>query len=339
MNYLKAAVRLGLFAGLLGVSQAGWACWLFGTYARGGIVNSYTLPPTPIVIDREGRPGPQGGEIVIQGGSAVASVGMRYPSTCLLHTRYSTPMEESGYEDGVYKTNVPGIGFKIYEGNPSRTIRNHWVLLYTWNFPMPAGGEPLDGSGAAGFRNFYRLKFYITGPVSPGEVNFFTTIQGKVDNSIYQTLTIQGTLPIIRGGCRTPDIHVNLKSHSSASFPKLWATSPETPFDFQLNECEPGMNAVSYTFKPATGVTLQNAGNSVYQRLTLSRSSTAKNVAVQVMNADGSMVKFNEKIKFTGYNKATGGSYRIPMKARYMRTGNITNGTANSAMEFIMHYE
>lgn len=332
MNYLKGTVTLGLLVGLLGVSQAGWACYLWGPHA-GGLFNSYTLPPTPLIIDKGASTGPVGNVIQIDAGSTFASLGM--VAVCYFYIRYATPMSDSGYERGVYKTNIPGIGFKVYERLHNRAFLNEWTNWVTQDYR-----SHVNSSTGVGFSNFLRLQFYITGPVSPGEINFSATVQARIQvNTIYHTLTINGTVPVIRGGCRTPDIRVDLKRHSSASFPKLWATSPETPFDFQLNECEPGMNAVSYTFKPATGVTLTHPGNATYQWLTLSSSSTAKGVAVQVMNADGSMVKFNQKIKFTGYNKATGGSYRIPMKARYMRTGNITNGTANSAMEFIMHYE
>lgn len=334
MNYLKAAVKLGLLVGLSGVSQAVWAnCW---TNPTGPVGYTVTLPPTPIILDKgtTSVSGPVGAPIFFTTGPH-ASVSLR-SGPCYLHMKYISAVTDSGYGDGVYKTNVPGIGFKIYTNN-DKVFHPYWTEWLVW--PL-SGLSPHGASGGAGFTHQLRLQFYITGPVSPGvEVNFSATIQGVIDGSVFETSTINGTVPFIRGGCRTPDIRVNLKSHSSASFPKLYDTSPETPFDFQLNECEPGMNAVSYTFKPATGVTLEHAGNSVYQRLTLSSSSTAKNVVVQVMNADGSMVKFNEKIKFTGYNKATGGSYRIPMKARYMRIGNITNGTANSAMEFIMHYE
>ncbi|MGK9176074.1 type 1 fimbrial protein, partial [Yokenella regensburgei] len=114
--------------------------------------------------------------------------------------------------------------------------------------------------------------------------------------------------------------------------------STPVSFNFEINNCDPGLNSVSYTFKPASGITLQGSGNNQY--LTLDSSSTASGVGVQLLKNDGiTAVPFNVKTAFTGYVKATGGSYTIPMKARYVRTGTISAGTANSAAEFVMTYE
>ncbi len=96
---------------------------------------------------------------------------------------------------------------------------------------------------------------------------------------------------------------------------------------------------MNYAFKPAAGITLENSG-SVNQYLTLSSDSDATGVGVQVLYDDGTIVPFNSKIKYTGYSSTTGGSYTIPMKARYIKTAStMTGGKANSALEFTMSYE
>lgn len=73
--------------------------------------------------------------------------------------------------------------------------------------------------------------------------------------------------------------------------------------------------------------------------LSLRTGSTASGVGVQVLNANDTQVTFNNPITYTGYSASLGGDYVIPMKARYIRTGDVAPGTANSAVEFTMAYE
>ena len=91
-------------------------------------------------------------------------------------------------------------------------------------------------------------------------------------------------------------------SQPSARVVRLWRSI------FALTAAPPEMTAVKYEFKPASVITLNTAPYGQY--LTLDSSSNA-----------------------------SGGSFSIPLKARYVRTSTVSAGTANSAAEFVMTYE
>ena len=244
---------------------------------------------------------------------------------------------------GIYKTSVPGIGMKLTAYSPydSRVINavvgitpNRWFTPYycpgCHNFSSTSGS--------------YLLQFYVIDSVQTGDVVLNGAyINGWVNDSDSRgqysgSFSISGTVKFRAGSCTTPNITVNLNKHAASDFASVGATSAPVPFNFEINDCDPGLNSVSYTFQPASGVTLQGSGNNQY--LTLDSNSTASGVGVQVLYEDGiTAVPFNTKTAFSGYNTSTGGSYTIPMKVRYVRTGTISGGTANSAAEFVMAYE
>jgi major type 1 subunit fimbrin (pilin) len=190
------------------------------------------------------------------------------------------------------------------------------------------------------------VQFYITGAVTPGNVAFNSptlaaligpNYLSETDAVTFSNLTITGSVPVTVLACETPDITVNLKKHNSTEFPSVGSTSPTTDFNFTIKNCPKKLNSIHYTFKPASGITLKGSGTGQY--LTLDSDSSASGVGVQMLYENGTHVPFNTKTKYTGYNTSTGGSYTIPMKARYIRTGAISPGTANSAVEFTMSYE
>ena len=151
-------------------------------------------------------------------------------------------------------------------------------------------------------------------------------------------IKITSNIPLTVKSCETPDISVDLKKHSRSDFPSVGSTSSATPFNFEIKKCSKSMTAVKYTFKPAAGINLVNSGASV-QHITLRSGSTASGVGVQVLYANDILVPFNSAQIYGGYSPSLGGDYVIPMKARYIRTGEVSPGSANSAVEFTMSYE
>lgn len=244
-------------------------------------------------------------------------------------------LQESKYP-GIFKTGVPGIGMKLTASNGAVVGVNPNRFFGPYYCPGCHHFSSTD--------SYYTLQFYVIDPVQTGDVVLNGTyISGWVNDAnsrgIYSgSMSISGTVKFKSGSCTTPNITVNLNNHAASDFASVGATSAPVPFNFEINKCDPGLTSVSYTFQPASGVTLQGSGNNQY--LTLDSSSTASGVGVQVLYDDGiTAVPFNTKTAFSGYNTSTGGSYTIPMKARYVRTGTISPGTANSAAEFVMAYE
>ena len=199
-----------------------------------------------------------------------------------------------------------------------------------------------------------KILLYKTGTITPGELQFPNNfIEGWISTSQYSFSTYSAVLfniinisnsPKVKiPSCETPNLTVNLGKHAKADFGGIGATSSETPFDFVLNNCSPGMTAVKFTFKPAAGITLVNSGTAA-QHLSLKSDSTASGVGVQVLYQDGTLIPFNTAnsipLGSTDYNASTGGTFKVPMKARYIQTAStVSGGTANSAVEFTMTYE
>jgi major type 1 subunit fimbrin (pilin) len=61
---------------------------------------------------------------------------------------------------------------------------------------------------------------------------------------------------------------------------------------------------------------------------------------VKLLQSDGqTTVELDKEYTLNGYNKATGGTYTIPLAAAYERVGNIEAGSANSELVFSMMYK
>lgn len=301
---------------------------------------SWTLPAgTTISVPRDTATGPIGNLISVP--YSPNGNFSCWGGTSFAMLRFATTMEPSSLV-GVYKTNIEGIGVKISDEGFSKgsvsALSNDVQKWYTY------GSGPWSGPG---FLTGIKVQFYITGPVSTGTVVLPTpTVElwandslSTVNGAKYVTLSIGGSVTVKASTCEPPNITVNLDKYSRSDFSGINSKSPAKVFNFQINNCSAGMNSVNYTFAPAAGVTLKESGTA-NQYITLDGSSTASGVGIQVLYNDGTIVPFNSKIKYTGYSSTTGGSYIIPLKARYIQTASTINGgTANSAVEFTMSYE
>lgn len=148
-------------------------------------------------------------------------------------------------------------------------------------------------------------------------------------------ITLAGKITSIAGTCQTPDQTVNLPAVLSRSFTSVGSTTGETGFDIRLNNCPAGYNRVGYSLNPVGGV-IENAPGV----LPLLAASTAVGVGIRLADDSGTPVVFNSSVEATVYNKATGGSYSIPMKASYFQTGaSVTAGTVNGAATVLLDYQ
>lgn len=299
-----------------------------------GIISS-VIATTTLTVPRDRGVGPIGSVITLPSG--VATYVYCTPGVVSMMLKLGSTMTESVIP-GVYDTNVPGIGIKVWNTfSGSVDIGNN---LSYWYSPSSSAHV---GYSAGAVIVAVNIQFYVTGPVSFGTVNFpdpFVESWANTEVSLngatrYNALRITPVI-VSSGACETPDISVKLGEHFGYEFSGTGSKSSVKKFDFKLNSCATGMSAVSYRFEPATGVNVIGTGNDQY--LTLDSTSTAKGVGIQVLYDNESNIPFGTKIKYTGYVGA--GNYTIPMKARYIMTGPIiVPGSANSALEFTMTYE
>ncbi|MCE0846603.1 type 1 fimbrial protein [Buttiauxella sp. A2-C1_F] len=252
------------------------------------------------------------------------------------YLKFGAPLEPSDIPD-VYKTNVPGIGIKVWDDFKGTVVVGN--DLTKWYYP---GSDNYNGNA---FITNIKMQYYIIGPIQTGTYTIPVTVEAWMNTTAstaggarYNVLNWNGSADITAYACETPNFPVNLGTHDRGIFIKN-ATSPTKSFDFKINNCPSGITKVSYLFKPAPGVSLVGTGNNQY--LTLDSSSTAKGLGIQVMYDNGNNVTFNTKTALTGYS-TSGGNYTIPMKACYIRTrdvGDVEVGTASTTVEFEMWYE
>ncbi|MCL5500948.1 fimbrial protein [Escherichia coli] len=330
MKFLGILINYIIVIFTITFAQQSWAnCTSGPTYTY-----NYNIPVTTLTIPRDKTPGPIGDVIT-------PTIGQSVTVSCnggitKFSLKFGSNLTPSSYSPDVYETGVPGIGIKIWDTFLSPiVVGNNLTYWYSpSNSTTYTGGAWLTG---------IQIQFYVTGPVSPGVITSFPSIESWVNTQIsetgganYNTLNLKGNIVVNAPSCETPDVTVKMGTHYPREFTSVGSTTSASPFDFKINDCKPGLNSISYIFSPATGVSLVGTGNDQY--LTLNNQSTASGVGIQVLYGDGSNVPFNTKVLYR--TSPAAGGYVIPMKARYIKTASdITGGTADSALVFTMIYE
>lgn len=236
----------------------------------------------------------------------------------------------------VYQTNVPGVGIavvgSIYNGYAGWSSWNGFTTTYEGPIWTHLNGTIMEGVQIA----IALVKTAtVTGGVVPGVVvlNFAPVTNAGTQTSQLDTFAIT-PVTIVSLACTTPNVTVPLGTHSPSEMASVGATATAVSFNVSLNNCPAGLNAIQYRIDPVTTVV-----NSAQSIVALDGSSSASGVAVQLLNSAGTAAyPLSSYQSFSGYTKSTGGSYTIPFKARYYRTGAITPGTANTSMTFTMQY-
>ncbi|WP_243433201.1 fimbrial protein [Pseudomonas sp. 58(2021)] len=220
-----------------------------------------------------------------------------------------------------------------------------WQWIYDDKPRAGDGGErPLNG--VYSFKDTrHVLRILKTGTLKSNA----TIPAGEIGNlkigTIYPiSLKTNNELRFVAQSCESPDIQVEMGQYDLGIFSQLGDTSKATPFNILLNNCQSGIEKVMYTLTPSPTTPAWNAALGI---LELNSSSTAKGIALQLLDSDQNPLELNKPYVFNDYS-TTGGSFRIPLSARYYRTTpasnggtddwGVTPGTANSEVSFVMSY-
>lgn len=123
---------------------------------------------------------------------------------------------------------------------------------------------------------------------------------------------------------------INLGSWATSHFSKSGDVSANIPFSITLTEC-PSYGSLSTVF---SGVSSSNNSS----LLALSEGSTAKNIAIEILNSDGSQLPLNERSSVVSLNSS--GEAELSYYSRYVSTdSSITAGTADGVATFIIYYD
>ncbi|QCP54835.1 type 1 fimbrial protein [Trinickia violacea] len=144
-----------------------------------------------------------------------------------------------------------------------------------------------------------------------------------------------GRITPIDGTCSVPAQTVTLLDATLKQFGDVGSTVGTQSFQIRINNCPQGYNRVGYTLNPTGGVIANAPGV-----LPLTAGSTARGVKIRVADNKGVPAIFGTSINVVDYNKATGGSYTIPMEVSYVKTdATIQSGTVNGAMTVLLDYQ
>lgn len=240
----------------------------------------------------------------------------------------------------VHATGVEGLG--IIMGGRGYINGCGWAafqaLTQTWR------GGACNTAGAVTNGGQLRAMFVKTGPVATGIVAPITIATaasvsneaggGMVTNTSLEIQFVTMPVLLMSEACTTPDVSVFLGSPQASVFTGKGSASQLVGFDISLNGCPAGMRAIHYQIDAVTPVV--DAANAV---IGLDANSSARGVGVQLLDGDGNPAVLGTRLPFTGYNSASGGNFKIPLRARYRQTGDkVTPGSANTAVTFTMNY-
>ena len=225
-------------------------------------------------------------------------------------------------EVSVFPLGRTGLSFRLWVESTSRYKRS---LL-----PIPAN----DSYGISA--GIYRLEIVKSGALGPN-VNVPAGYLGKLmdDELDLSMLYLSNPIVINAASCQTPAVPVPMgDDYRLADFDRTGAKPRVVKFNIALNDCQTGINKVSYVLKATTRVIDAQKGI-----VALNASSTAKGIGLQLLSDTGQPLALDTTYPFTAYN-TTGKNFTIPLSAAYYRLaeGVTRPGSANTDVTFIMSY-
>lgn len=254
----------------------------------------------------------------------------------------------------VWKTNVPGVGVAIGVTTYANQCGTQaWIDLSSSTssqIPLPWAGWVCNTSGTVtSITNGGQIQAALvkTGPITAGTVTGGVMIVGAsatgtggsapytVAASPLVSFSLTPTIVNV-SACTTPNVTVNMGSPLQSEFTGIGSTNKQAvSLNVAVNACPTGLNAIQYQFIPVNAVL--DATNGV---LALSSGSTATGIGLQLKDGNGNALKYNTQYTLTNYSSTTGGSYTIPLTARYYQTAaSVTPGSANAVLTFTMTYQ
>ncbi|WP_193099522.1 fimbrial protein [Burkholderia sp. Z1] len=260
----------------------------------------------------------------------------------------------SGATYTVWNTNVPGVGVAIGVTTYANQCGTQpWIDLSkstASQIPLPWAGWVCNTSGTVtSITNGGQIQAALvkTGPITAGTVTGGVLVVGAsatgtggsapytVAASPLVSFSLTPTIVNV-AACITPNVTVNMGSTMQSAFKGIGSTtSPAIPVTVAVNACPSGLNTIQYQFIPVNAVL--DSTNGV---LALSSDSTASGIGLQLKDNNGNALKYNTQYTLTSYSKSTGGSYTIPLTARYYQTAaSVKAGSANAVLTFTMTYQ
>ncbi|WP_321856370.1 fimbrial protein [Burkholderia cenocepacia] len=243
-------------------------------------------------------------------------------STCQITSiaMYSKGSVWGGTSGPDLETNVSGLSTRILIDGKVAVSTTKETLSNTVEVQLFRDSrQPQDGSLNSGAFNGYYL------------VNYKSGILGRT-----ATVFLDAKVSFINGTCSIPDRTVTLPPVQRRDFNGVGSTAGATDFQVQLNNCPAGYNRIGYQLAPLDDVVPGIPGG-----MQLRPDATATGVGIQIADAaTGQPLMLRQSHTVTNYNRATGGSPSIPLRASYLQTGaKIGGGSVNAAAQVLLDYQ
>jgi type 1 fimbria pilin len=220
----------------------------------------------------------------------------------------------------VFPLGVPGLSFRIYFNGfyvPTPEFESGNVTFF---YPSTS----------------YRLEIIKSGELlSQSPVPAISLGQFRGDNLTIITFNLINPVTVNSASCQTPSVFVAMgDDYQLFEFDNTGDAPRPIKFDLSLNNCQRGIQKVTYQLQANTPVIDAQKGI-----VALSGASTAKGIGLQLKNDAGQPIVLNTPYVFSGFN-TTGTDFKIPLSAAYIRLADsaLQAGSANSEVTFIVNY-
>lgn len=267
------------------------------------------------------------------------SKGTLEPSSSVVSSGMTVMLDGVSY--AVFETGVPGIGFIL--GLKDFNSPNYIPMLTTVTQSYPAEGTSIY---AINLGWSAKVTFIKTGAALKSGVYQTSTINAAIltaynnETKTAKVIINPTTITVTASGCTvgTKSANVNLGTLDVRTLPNVGSTSPSGTFNVSLT-CDQSIavNAV---------MTDQTTPSNTSSVVTLTGDSTASGVGVQFFyNGSGPLMMGPDSSaagttnQFFIQTTSAAQTLSLPFQAQYIRTGDLTPGSANALASITFSYQ
>lgn len=332
LSLRRALMSIGLLAaaGALSPAYANTTC--VGNQLENGVLN-FQLPAI-IRVD----PDLSVGSIIYEDSIESGRVEMECQSTGNKYKGYVALTDSDGRNgvmEGVYQTNVPGIGIRMAQAQDSTATFTSSDIITPMHFVS------YGGSGWSIIKTTFHgaLQLVVTGEVKEGylDTSRLTAEERWGKDVVAQLLISPGSVQIVTAShtCNLVDknIYVPLKTVNAGDFDNNYSDIlTDERFKISLTECSADTRVdFRFTSSGSTGVTNGHTLNIA------DSAQAASGIGIQILDKNNTLLTFDQDYTAT---TSTGDkeAVDIPLKARYIKTGDVRPGKVDAVATFDVFY-
>ncbi|QIR21622.1 fimbrial protein [Enterobacter sp. SES19] len=293
-------------------------------------VVTFQLPPVIIVA-----PDTPKGTIIYDDSVESKEVAIDCTGEAQIRRGYLSLTESDAREDvmpGVYQTNVPGIGIRAASSNEQLPNYNDEDLVRPMHYIGSTHGY---SHGVSTFRATAQL--VITGDIQEGylDTSRLTSMDILGNVVIGEMRFSPASVRITTNTCNLVDrnIYVPLKTVNVQDFDGQYSEIlTDSSFKIEITDCSAGTK-IDYQFTSAGSTGVKN-GNILG---IAAGDSAAAGVGIQILDKNNTVLQFDQN-----YTAITSTQDKIPveipLKARYIKTGEVKAGKVDSVATFEVFY-